>query len=451
MKKEDKKNVPSDISSVSGTSSPGVMNIMFFVFIAGGVLTAASFGGMKQISDQSFESAKGAVTLALSLIGIMAFWLGMMKILECAGVVRAMARLITPLFGKLFKDIPEGHPAMGAMVLNISANMFGLGNAATPFGIRAMEELQKINPRKDLASHPMCLFLAINTSGVALLPLGVVGVRAAAGATDPAGIWIPTLCATIISTVAAILAYLFFRARSEDDVPLVVNEGGNEEIAESEQEAKFMFTPSRSMKLFSLCTIFALLLLTIVSIFSSEKPLVFLSTDFASFWFMPLLMCVIVGYGMLKGVRVYDAAIDGAKEGFNVAVRIIPFLVVILVAIGVFRSSGALGHIAAFISPVTMFFGLPAEVLPMAILRPLSGSGAFAVMSDLISRNPDSYEAFVASVLMGSTETTFYVITVYFGAIGIMKFRYAVVCGLVADVVGMLSASMISYWWFYSY
>jgi spore maturation protein SpmA len=429
--------------------SPGVMNFLFFLFVAGGVLTAAGSGGMKEISEQSFESAKSAVQLAISLIGIMAFWLGMMKILESAGVVRGLARVIAPFLGFLFRDVPKGHPAMGAMVLNVSANMFGLGNAATPFGIRAMEELQKINPKKEMASHAMCLFLAINTSSVALLPLGVIGVRAAAGAADPAGIWIPTMVATLASTCAGVIACLIFRSRSAEVHSVDEVEISGEVVEDGPPDTKFHFTPSPAIRIISLSVIAGILLLSVSGLFSSEGPLEFIKNEFSSFWFMPLLMLLIVAYGMFKGVRVYDAAVEGAKDGFTVAVRIIPFLVVILVAIGVFRSSGALGYIASFISPLTMFFGLPAEVLPMAILRPLSGSGAFAVMSEMISRDPDSYESFVASVLMGSTETTFYVVTVYFGAVGIMKFRYAILCGLIADFAGILSGSLISRWWFF--
>jgi spore maturation protein SpmA len=428
-------------------SSIGVMNIFFFLFIGIGVVTAAGNGSMKEISDQSFESAKSAVTLAISLIGIMAFWLGMMKILECAGVVSSMARLISPILGRLFFDIPKGHPALGAIVLNISANIFGLGNAATPFGIRAMEELQKINPKKDTASHAMCLFLAINTSSVALLPLGVIGVRAAAGASDPAGIWIPTLIATLSSTFVGVLACLIFRMRGRSDQE-ATEAYYNERIEDDHSNDQFKSRATVPMKVVSFAIFMLFLFFIIKEFIRQDSAAHFLKGDFASFWFMPFLMLGIVSFGLFRGVRVYDAAVEGAKEGFSVAVRIIPFLVIILVAIGVFRTSGALSFIASYIAPYTMFFGLPPEVLPMAVLRPLSGSGAFAVMGELVTRDPDSYEAFVASVLMGSTETTFYVATVYFGAVGIMKFRYAILCGLLADITGIIVASLSSWWWF---
>jgi spore maturation protein SpmA len=438
---------PSNHKATATDTSIGVMNIFFFLFIGIGVVTAASNGSMKEISDQSFESAKSAVTLAISLIGIMAFWLGMMKILESAGVVSSMARFISPILGGLFFDIPKGHPALGAIVLNISANIFGLGNAATPFGIRAMEELQKINPKKDTASHAMCLFLAINTSSVAILPLGVIGVRAAAGASDPAGIWIPTLIATLSSTLVGVLACLIFRIkeRSKEEVVAIPHDM---RIKDDQSNGPFKSRATIPMKVISFAIFILFIFFIMKEIMQHDSGLNFLKGDFASFWFMPFLMLGIVSFGLFRGVRVYDAAVEGAKEGFNIAVRIIPFLVIILVAIGVFRTSGALAFIASYIAPFTMFFGLPPEVLPMAVLRPLSGSGAFAVMGELVTRDPDSYEAFVASVLMGSTETTFYVATVYFGAVGIMKFRYAILCGLLADITGIIVASLSSWWWF---
>lgn len=432
------------------SESPGIMSILLLFFIGFGVLYAGFLGDMKLVSEQSFESAKSAVQLSISLIGVMAFWLGMMKVLECAGVVSSLAKALHPLFSRLFSNIPKGHPAIGAMTLNISANIFGLGNAATPFGIRAMEELQKINPNKNLASHAMCLFLAINTSGVALFPLGVIGIRAAAGATDPAGIWLPTLFATFISTVVGVLACLIFSYFSKDEKEVEdINFNTDDDLGEIKKtEDSYLFKVGVFHKSISYFFIISLLLLISFKAFYAESPRSFFTNEFSSFWFIPVLILLILSYSYGKGVRLYDAAIEGAKEGFNVAVRIIPFLVVILVAIGIFRTSGALSFISQLISSYTMIFGLPADVLPMAILRPLSGSGAFAVMSEIVSRSPDSYEAFVASVLMGSTETTFYVVTIYFGAIGVVKFRYAIICGLMADFAGVISASLISKWWF---
>jgi len=435
----------------------GVMNILFFLFVGFGIVCAAGNASMKEVSEQSFSSAKDAVTLAIGLIGIMSFWLGMMKILESAGVVSGLARLISPLLGKLFSDVPRGHPALGAIVLNVSANIFGLGNAATPFGIKAMEQLQKLSLQKDTATHAMCLFLAINTSGLAILPLGVIGVRAAENANDPAGIWIPTLIATSISTLVGVCSCLIFRKFStnkdldnenSDMSNLDAFKRDSADVQNADTSSLFN-VPSTFIHRLSSILLFASFLILLVSrIVKEENPFQFIKGEFASFWFMPFLMLVIVCFGVFRGVRIYDAAVEGAKEGFNVAGRISPFLVVVLVAIGVFRVSGALDFVASIISPFSMLIGMPAEVLPMAIVRPLSGSGAFAIMSEIIQRDPNSYEAFVASVLMGSTETTFYVVTVYFGAVGILKFRYAIACGLLADFAGITAACLSSWWWY---
>lgn len=435
----------------------GIMNILFFLFVGFGIVCAAGNASMKEVSDQSFSSAKDAVTLAIGLIGIMSFWLGMMKILESAGVVSGLARLISPLLGKLFSDVPKDHPALGAIVLNVSANVFGLGNAATPFGIKAMEQLQKLSMQKDTATHAMCLFLAINTSGLAILPLGVIGVRAAENATDPAGIWIPTLIATSISTLVGVCSCLLFRRYSNKKASPNLNSllnnqerflGSSEEVQDEDTNSFFNVPSTLIHRLSAILLFISFLILLISRIVKEDNPFSFIKGEFASFWFMPFLMLVIVCFGVFRGVRVYDAAVEGAKEGFNVAVRIIPFLVVVLVGIGVFRASGALDFVANIISPFSMLIGMPAEVLPMAIVRPLSGSGAFAIMSEIIQRAPDSYEAFVASVLMGSTETTFYVVTVYFGAVGILKFRYAIICGLLADFSGIIAACLSSLWWY---
>ncbi|HMO18918.1 MAG TPA: nucleoside recognition domain-containing protein [Oligoflexia bacterium] len=436
-------------------SSFGPMNVLFFLFLAVGILIASgsSSVSMKEVSEQSFSAAKNAVNLALGLIGIMAFWLGMMKILESAGVIRSIAKFISPLFRRLFPDVPKNHPALGAMVLNVSANVFGLGNAATPFGIRAMEQLQRLNKNKDVATHAMCLFLAINTSGLAVLPLGVIGVRAAAGANNPAGIWIPTLLATLGSTLVAIISCILLRrydSFGEDTVSVFKTDELSEEESKSDQidcdneVSKGTFL----MKAVSLTVFMLFCFFLLHKICIHTDPASFIRDEFASYWLMPALILLILCYGLYRGVHLYDVAVEGAKDGFQVAVRIIPFLVIVLVSIGIFRVSGALDFIGSVLSPITMVIGLSPEVIPMALIRPLSGTGAFALMSEIIQQDPNSYSAFVASVLMGSTETTLYVVTVYFGSVGIVKYRYAILCGLMADFAGIVLSGFLSLWWY---
>ncbi len=412
---------------------------------------------MKEVTDASFDSAKSAVTLSLSLIGIMALWLGLVRVLEAGGLMYTLARVLRPLMVRLFPDVPAEHPAMGAMILNISANMLGLGNAATPFGVKAMVELDRLNPFKGTATNAMCLFLAINTSSVALFPLGVIGVRAAADATRPADIWIPTTLATLISTFVGIsIAHLLARrdstyriaaekAKSKDETE-------NEETAAVDSElpdySHLVYTPSPIAPILAILSGIVFCFAIFYGAFKTPGIIPFFNTDFASYWLMPALMLSIVAYGLGRGVKVYEAVTEGAKQGFEVAVRIIPFLVAILTAIGMFRASGAMKLLTDIISPWTQAIFMPAEVLPMALVRPLSGSGAFGVMSELVEKAPDSYSSFVASTMMGSTETTFYVLAVYFGAVGIMKVRHALIAAIAADITGMVAACLAAaYFW----
>lgn len=440
------------------------INLVFVIFVCGAVLWAAAEGSMKEVSAASFDSAKAAVNLAIGLIGIMAFWLGMVRILEAGGLMFTLARLLKPLMVKLFPDVPEEHPAMGAMILNISANMLGLGNAATPFGVKAMVELDKLNPFKGTATNAMCLFLAINTSSVAILPLGVIGVRAAAGASDPVSIWIPTFLATACSTIVGIVAATFFGRKDKayrgqvqqkfasDPLDTACPDPLEKEKVEPVDVSYKHLCGTTGVRQKALAYLLpamflGLLIWRIVSAVGRGVLGEFITGELAAFWLMPGLILLIVSYGVGKGVRVYDAVSEGAKQGFEVAVRIIPFLVTILVAIGMFRASGAMGLIADILNPLTGLIGLPADVLPMAIVRPLSGSGAFAIMGELVNNSPDSYEAFVASTMMGSTETTFYVLAVYFGSIGIVRIRYALAASIIADIAGLVSASLLSKWW----
>jgi spore maturation protein SpmA len=443
------------------SGQPSAINIVFVGFIAVAILFAGYTGKMEAVTKASFDSAKTAVNLAIDLIGVMALWLGLVRVLEAGGLMYSLANILKPLMVKLFPDVPPTHPAMGAMILNISANMLGLGNAATPFGIKAMVELNKLNPLKGTATNAMCLFLAINTSSVVLFPLGVIGVRAAANSSNPAAIFLPTLLATICSTIVGVSVASWLGRRDqpglESSPPEVesVNESSPEELeidssdnqgeeVEESDYSHLIYPTGRASQIIAWLFAIAFGGTIVYGVIRSGNLGDFFNQDFISHWLMPILILLIITYGVGRGVKVYEAVTEGAKQGFDIAIRIIPFLVAILVAIGMFRASGAMEVVTNLLSPLTNLIGMPAEVLPMALLRPLSGGGAFGIMSELIERSPDSYTAFVASTMMGSTDTTFYVLAVYFGAVGITRIRHALTAGLLADATGILAACIFS-------
>jgi spore maturation protein SpmA/spore maturation protein SpmB len=421
------------------------MNIVFFVIVLIAFFTAAwhqlhwvaiegELSPMEILSKAMVESAGGSVELALGLIGVMTLFLGLMKVAEAGGMLTLIARLIRPLMVRLFPEVPPEHPAMGAMILNLSANALGLGNAATPFGIRAMQELNKLNFHPGTATDPMVLFLAINTSSVTLLPTGVIALRAAAGSVDPAGILPTTLFATCCSTIVAIFAakaYAGFfklknsRARKED------------KDARSPEAGDESF-PIESHKGYP-AWVSGLLLLALMALI----PMAIFWGKSVSPWIIPFLMAGFLGFGVIRRVPVYEVFVEGAKEGFRVAIRIIPYLVAILVAVGMFRASGAMEAMVNWLGGITGRVGMPAEALPMALLRPLSGSGAYGVLASIINDptiGPDSYTGYLVSTLQGSTETTFYVIAIYFGAVQVRRIRHALAAGLTADLVGIMAA-----------
>ncbi len=387
---------------------------------------------MEALSKAMVESAAGSVELALGLVGVMTLFLGLVKVAEAGGMLTILARLIRPLMIRLFPDVPADHPAMGAMILNMSANALGLGNAATPFGIRAMQELDTLNRHRGTATDAMALFLAINTSSVTLLPTGVIALRAAAGSADPAGILPTTLFATIGSTAAGILAANFYRRffRLDDESaarPAAETQTGDEQPALDLPATGYPLWIS----LFALGTITAVIPLAVVY-GKSISP-----------WILPGLMVGFLGFGFAKKVRVYEVFVDGAKEGFQVAIRIIPYLVAILVAVGMFRASGAMDLLVSAIGMWTAKLGLPAEALPMALMRPLSGSGAYGILASIINDpaiGPDSYAGYLVSTLQGSTETTFYVLAVYFGAVQVRRIRHTLAAALTADLMGIVCA-----------
>lgn len=428
-------------------SSP--INIIWFSMIAVSLIVASFTGKMEEVNSALFGSAKGAVTLAIGLIGPMALWLGIMKVAEAGGAMKAIARLLRPVMIRLFPDVPTDHPAMSAIIMNMAANMLGLGNAATPMGIKAMQELKKLSPSKDTATDSMALFLAINTSSVTLLPLGVITVRASAGSNNPASILIPSLIATIVSTTVAIVSAKFL-ARSNPLSPLIptqtIEAKENNESDEVENTNSKLNPPAGVKKWFGIFLIFAFVTGILYQIFNSEvvaglAPL-FSRTTVTGLtnWLIPIILLTILGYGFFKGVELYETVTEGAKEGFSTAIRIIPFMVAIFVAIGLIRASGTLEILNTFLGSTLSLIGMPTEALPMALIRPLSGSGAFGVMSEIVNNNPNSFVADVVSVMQGSTETTFYVLAVYFGAVGISKTRHALPAALMADVAGIIAA-----------
>ncbi len=416
------------------------MNIIFFVIVVIAFLAGAfrqlSWDGtgtapMDELSKAMIESASGSVTLALGLVGVMTLFLGLMKVAEAGGLLTIIARLIRPLMVRLFPQVPADHPAMGAMILNMSANALGLGNAATPFGIRAMQELDKLNTRPGTATDAMVLFLAINTSSVTLLPTGVIALRAAAGSADPAGILPTTLFATLCSTAIAIISAFalrrFFPLEQRSDV--------NSGMSDKEEHEPL---PPESHEAYPLWVSVMAMTALVTAI-----PLTVVYGQAISPWILPGLMVSFLAFGLARGVRIYEVFVDGAKDGFQVALRIIPYLVAILVAVGLFRASGALTALVEIIGPWSSQVGLPAEALPMALLRPLSGSGAYGVMASLINDphvGPDSYTGYLVSTIQGSTETTFYVLAVYFGAVQIRRMRHALVVGLLADLAGLIGS-----------
>ena len=402
---------------------------------------------MAALTEASFTAAESAVTLAIGLIGAMALWLGIMKVAESAGMMRFIARLIRPVMSRLFPEIAPNHPAMSAMVMNMAANALGLGNAATPMGLKAMAELNKLNPSPGTATPAMCLFLAINTSSVTLLPLGVITVRASAGATNPAAILLPSIIATIISTAVAIVASKVLARRSlltPVESPLEVTEAQGETTLDETAKTE-LIPPGIIGNIVFGGLIVAFLAVVFYRLSVRGLPYIFsmVFVSNLSNWLIPILICLFLLFGYFRGVKVYEVLTEGAKEGFEIAIRIIPFLVAIFVAIGMFRASGALDILTAIVSPLTSLITLPPEALPMALIRPLSGSGSFGLMSEIVKNDPDSFLSFLVSTMQGSTETTFYVMAVYFGSIGIVRTSYTLPAALCADAAGMLASLAI--------
>ncbi len=403
------------------------MNAVFLVMVVVSFLVAAiaelsgRAGAMETLSAGLMEAVTGAVPLALGLVGVMALFLGLMKVAEAGGMLNAVARLLEPPLRRLFPEIPAGHPAMGAMVMNLAANLLGLGNAATPFGIRAMEHLESLNRDKGTATNAQVLFLGINTAGITLLPTNVIALRAATGSAEPASIVAPTLIATIVATIVAVLG-----ARGLQ---------GLWQPRPAEGPAPAGAAPGPLWP--SLAALAAMLGLS-AALLVWGKAL--------GPWIMPSLVVGLLLYGAAKRVRLYECFIEGAREGFEVAVRIIPYLVAILAAIGMVRSSGAMDLLIRPLGLLTEGLGLPAEGLMMAVMRTLSGSGSYGMLAANLKDpaiGPDSYLGTLLSTLYGSTETTFYVLAVYFGAVQVRRIRHALAVGLLADLAALAAAIIV--------
>ena len=374
--------------------------------------------------DATFSSSKTAFEISLGLTGVLALWLGIMKIGEQGGLVDRLARLLSPVFSRLFPDIPKGHPVTGSIFMNVAANMLGLDNAATPLGLKAMEQMQALNPKKDTASNPMIMFLVLNTSGLTLIPVSILVYRAQLGAAQPTDIFIPLLLATFRSTLAGIIATSIYQRINLFNRTLLLTLGG-------------------------MCLVVSLIIYGFGKMDREEMNIV--STTTANI----LLMTIIVGFilaGMRRRVNVYDAFIEGAKEGFSTAIRIIPYLVAILVAIGVFRASGAMDMLIDGIRYAVESCGGNSDfvgALPTALMKPLSGSGARGMMVDAMTTyGADSFVGRLSCIFQGSTDTTFYILAVYFGSVGVRYTRHAVACGLLADLSGVLAAIAICYFFF---
>lgn len=398
--------------------------VIAFIIALVRLVIMGDFDVFPAMMNSTFESSKTAFEISLGLTGVLSLWLGIMKIGEKGGMVNALARLLSPVFCKLFPDIPKGHPVTGSIFMNIAANMLGLDNAATPLGLKAMEQLQQLNTKKDTATNPMIMFLVLNTSGLTLIPVSIMVYRAQLGAAQPTDIFIPILLATFFSTISGIIITSLYQRINLLNKVMVLTVGG-------------------------MCAVVAAIIWGFGQLDKDQMNIV--STTVANI----LLMTIIVGFilaGVRKKVNVYDAFIEGAKEGFQTAVRIIPYLVAILVGIGVFRASGAMDMMINGIKwgveacgGNTDFVG----ALPTALMKPLSGSGARGMMVDAMTTyGADSFVGRLSCIFQGSTDTTFYILAVYFGSVGIRYTRHAVVCGLLADLAGVIAAIAICYMFF---
>ena len=408
-----------------------VLNYIWIFFFAVAFIVALFrlvIGGDTEVFSammtSTFDMSKTGFEISLGLTGVLTLWMGIMKIGERGGAVQVMSGMINPFFRRLFPGLPQDSPAHGSIMMNLAANMLGLDNAATPLGLKAMEGLQELNPKKDTASNPMIMFLVLNTSGLTLIPISIMVYRAQLGATQPTDIFVPILLATFFSTLAGIVAVSIYQRINLFNRTILLFLGG-----------------------------MSLLVAGIIYFFNtlSRDQIDIYSTTFANVFLFLIIIGFIVA-GIRKRINVYDSFVEGAKEGFSTAVRIIPYLVAILVGIGVFRASGAMDYLIDGIGNAVKLCGIDSDfvgALPTALMKPLSGSGARGLMVDAMTTyGPDSFVGRLSCIFQGSTDTTFYILAVYFGSVGIVRTRHAVPCGLLADAAGVIAAILICYLFF---
>ena len=399
--------------------------VIAFIIALIKVIVLGDTGIFTAIMNSTFDSSKTAFEISLGLTGVLALWLGIMKIGENSGLINALAHFLSPVLCRLFPDIPKGHPVLGSIFMNMSANMLGLDNAATPLGLKAMKELQELNPNKDTTSNPMIMFLVINTSGLIIIPISIMVYRAQMGAAQPTDVFIPILLSTFISTLVGVIAVSIAQKINLINKPILILMG-------------------------VICLFFSGLIYLFLSV--SREDMGTYSTLIANILLFSVIILFILT-GVRKKINVYDSFVEGAKEGFTTAVRIIPYLVAFLVGIAVFRTSGAMdflvggiGYIVGSCGVDTSFVG----ALPTALMKSLSGSGANGLMIDTMKElGPDSFVGRMSCVVRGASDTTFYILAVYFGSVGITKTRNAVTCGLIADFSGIIAAILISYLFFF--
>jgi spore maturation protein SpmA len=436
-----------------------MLNYIWLGLILAAVLLGGATGHLKELTDGAFDATKNTITLVLPLIGVMALWLGIMRLAEKSGLVQVLARILRPLLRLLFPEIPPDDPAMGAMVMNIASNMLGLGNASTAMGLRAMQRLERLNPHPGTATNAMCTFLAINTSSVQLIPATAVGILAAAGSTNPTAIIGTALAATTCAALAGVIAVKALErlpifslpqtpiptAGPPDTEPL-----GIESASSTPPPLRWWGAPV--LGLFAACFIYWFVLdVFFPGIWGRPLPPGTLgagswarAVSAASILAIPFFISFFPLYAFARGVKVYEEFVDGARDGFTVAVRLIPYLVAILVAVGMFRAAGGIQMLAQWLAPALDRLGFPADLLPIVLVRPLSGSATTGLFAELVkAHGPDSFIARTAGTILGSTETTFYVLAVYFGSVGIRRTRHAVLAGLAADLTGVVVSFII--------
>jgi spore maturation protein SpmA len=407
------------------------LNYIWIAFFVTGFIVAllkliftGNTGIFNDMVNSTFASARTGFEISLGLTGALTLWMGLMKVGEKGGVVNILGRLFGPFFRKLFPELPVGHPAFGSMILNFSANMLGLDNAATPMGLKAMKEMQDVNPRKDTASNAQIMFLVLNASGLTIIPVSIMVYRTQLGAANPADIFIPILISTYVATLVAMISVAIVQRINLFDRVIFAYTGG-------------------------LTAIIAGIILYFTSL---PKEQIANASTFAANFILFTIIIVFIVLALVKKVNVYDAFIEGAKEGFSTAIKIIPFLVAILVAIGIFRASGAMDIIVSGFDKLFGWFGLDTrftEALPVALMKPLSGSGARGLMIDaMTTHGADSFIGRLSCTLQGATDTTFYILAVYFGSVGVKNTRHAVGCSLLADLAGAVTAILVAYLFF---